>query len=343
MGSLRVVVGGVHGKHLTQVSLAEDQHPIIRELGPHGQHEAFGETVRPRTPRRDLDHLDARVRQDRVERCRELTGPIADEEPKPSGTFAEVHDKVAGLLRRPRPVGMPGHVQNVQVSVADLECEQDVEPPQGERAVDVEEVDREHAAGLRAQELPPAGVGVSQRRRWDAVALKDPPDCRGADAVAELEQLALDPRVPPARVLPRHPHYQGGEAVLDRWPSGPVGVGPSSADEAAMPAQDRVGGDQTLTTQRSGQPPDERGEDRPVRPIHARSRAGAAQHSDLMAQHEELDVLGGGRADRQQDQPEHLPEDQVQQPQRHVGIMPTRRSPLVSDPAPSSGTSHAGR
>ena len=41
-----------------------------------------------------------------------------------------------------------------------------------------------------------------------------------------------------------------------------------------MPAQDRVGGDQTMTTQRSGQPPDERGEDRPVRPIHARSRAG---------------------------------------------------------------------
>ena len=40
---------------------------------------------------------------------------------------------------------------------------------------------------------------------------------------------------------------------------------------------------------------------------------------------------GGGRADRQQ--PEHLPEDQIQQPQRHIGIMPTRRSPLVSDPA----------
>jgi hypothetical protein len=68
-----------------------------------------------------------------------------------------------------------------------------------------------------------------------------------------------------------------------------------------------------------------------------RSRIGAAQHRDLVAQNEELDVLGGGRANRQQDQPEHLPEDQ-QQPQRHIGIMPTRRSPLVSDPSPSSGT-----
>ena len=118
-----------------------------------------------------------------------------------------------------------------------------------------EEVDREHAGGLDAQELPPVGVGVSQRRRWDAVALQDPPDRRGADAVAELEQLTLDPRVSPARVLPRHPHHQGGEDVVDRWPSGPVRVGPSSADEAAMPAQDRVRGDQALATQCAGQPP----------------------------------------------------------------------------------------
>jgi len=88
-----------------------------------------------------------------------------------------------------------------------------------------------------------------------------------------------------------------------------------------------------MATQCRGQPLDERGEDRPVRPVHVRSRIDAAQHRDLLAQHEELDVLGGGRADRQQDQPEHLPEDQIQQSQRYIGIMPTRRSPLVSDPA----------
>ena len=90
-------------------------------------------------------------------------------------------------------------------------------------------------------------VSVCRRRRWwDPVALQDPPDRRGADAVAECEQLALESLVSPARVLPRHPHHQGGEDVVDRWPSGPVGVGPSSADEAAMPAQDRVRGDQAM-------------------------------------------------------------------------------------------------
>ena len=102
--------------------------------------------------------------------------------------FAEVHDEVTGLLCRPRPVGMPGHAQHVQVAVADLEHEQDVESPQGERAVDVEEVDREHAGGLSAQESPPTGVGVPDRCKWDAVALQDPPDRRGANPVAEREQ-----------------------------------------------------------------------------------------------------------------------------------------------------------
>jgi hypothetical protein len=104
--------------------------------------------------------------------------------------LAEVHDEVAGLLRGPGSVGMCGYAQHVQAAVADLEHEQHVEPPHRDRAVDVEDVDREHAGGLGAQELPPAGVGMPDRRRWDAVALKDPTDRRGADAVAECEQLA---------------------------------------------------------------------------------------------------------------------------------------------------------
>ena len=99
-----------------------------------------------------------------------------------------------------------------------------------------------------------------------------------------------------------------------------------------MPAQDRVRSDQAVATQCSGQPPDERGEHGSVRPVQAWPRVGAAQDGDLVAQHEELDVLGGGGAAEQQDQSEHLPEDQVQQTQRHVGIMSDQRSPLVSDP-----------
>jgi len=75
-----------------------------------------------------------------------------------------------------------------------------------------------------------------------------------------------------------------------------------------MPAQDRVRGDQTIATPRSGQPPHEGGEHGPVRPVQAWSLVGAAEHGDLVAQHEDLDVLGGGRTAQQQDQPEHVPE-----------------------------------
>jgi hypothetical protein len=67
--------------------------------------------------------------------------------------FAEVHDEIAGLLRGPRPVWVLGDAEDVQEAVAHLEREQDVEPPQRDRAVDVEEVDRQHAGGLGAQEL----------------------------------------------------------------------------------------------------------------------------------------------------------------------------------------------
>src|SRR3954452_21366937 len=115
--------------------------------------------------------------------------------------------------------------------------------------------------------VPPTGVGVPRWCGWDAVALQDPPDRRGAHAVAEFEQLAPDPHVTLSRILPRHPHHQRGEDLLDRWPSGPIWIGPSSPDETAMPAQDRVRGDHAMATQCSGQPPDQRGEHSPVRPV----------------------------------------------------------------------------
>jgi hypothetical protein len=92
---------------------------------------------------------------------------------------------------------MRGHALDVQVAVADVEYEQDVAPAQGHCAGDVEEVDGQHAGSLGAQELPPPGVGVPDRCRWDAVALEDPADRRGADAVTESEQLALHLRYPP--------------------------------------------------------------------------------------------------------------------------------------------------
>ena len=73
---------------------------------------------------------------------------------------------------------MPGHAQDVQGAVADLEQERDVEPLEGHAAVDVEEVDGQHAGGLGAREPPPAGVVVPGWCRWDPVLLEDPANRR---------------------------------------------------------------------------------------------------------------------------------------------------------------------
>ena len=94
----------------------------------------------------------------------------------------------------------------------------------------------------------------------------------------------------------RHPHDQNGEHVADRRTTGAVRVGPLLAHKAAMPAQDRVRADQTVAAQCSRQAPDQCGEHGPVRPVQAWSGVGAAQDGDLVAQHEELNILSGGRA-----------------------------------------------
>jgi hypothetical protein len=65
--------------------------------------------------------------------------------------------------------------------------------------------------------------------------------------MAELEQFALDPPVCPVRILPRHLHHQPGKDIVDRWPSGRTWVGPFLANEAAMPAQNRVWSDQAMS------------------------------------------------------------------------------------------------
>jgi hypothetical protein len=66
-----------------------------------------------------------------------------------------------------------------------------------------------------------------------------------------------------------------------------------------------------MAAQCSGEPLDERGEHGPVRPLQTRSGVDAAQHGDLMAQHGQLDVLDGGCATQQQEQPEQVVKDQV--------------------------------
>jgi hypothetical protein len=81
MGAPPVVVGLVLSQDSSQVPFAEDEDPV-GDLGPGGEHEPFRITVRLRAPGRDLHDLDTGIGQDGVERCGELPGPVADQEPE---------------------------------------------------------------------------------------------------------------------------------------------------------------------------------------------------------------------------------------------------------------------
>jgi hypothetical protein len=112
------------------------------------------------------------------------------------------------------------------VTAADLHDERPVQPLQGHRAVDVEEVGGEHPRWLGTQELPPRRVAAPLRRRENLQRLEDPADRGRADLEAELEQFALDPLVSPAVVLGGEPRDERGDLGADRRPSCPIRVGP---------------------------------------------------------------------------------------------------------------------
>ena len=135
--------------------------------------------------------------------------------------------------------------------------------------------------------------------------------------MADLEQLTLDPLVSPAGVLGGEPLDQRGDLDADRRSARPARIDPSAGDQAAVPPQDCAGGNQPVYPQPCWQEPDQRSEDRAVGPVEPGPRLGAAQHGDLVPQHEQLGVLGG-RAPADQDQPAAEPdEDEIEQAERH--------------------------
>jgi hypothetical protein len=95
-----------------------------------------------------------------------------------------------------------------------------------------------------------------------------------------------------------------------------------------MPAQNRARSDETVILDRIRQPSDQRGQDRPVRPIQSRPAVGPPQHGDLVAQHEQFGVFGRGRPGKQHEPAGKAGEDQIQ---------PSSRSDTAHDHPPVTG------
>jgi hypothetical protein len=203
---------------------------------------------------------------------------------------------------------------------ADLDQEEHVQTAHGHRAVDMEEVARQHRRGLGTQELPP-GRAAALRRGRDPQPPQYPPHRRRPDLVAEAEQLALDPLVAPARVLPRHLHGQCHQPGVDWRPSCPGRIGPPPADQPPVPAQQRVRRDQPAPPHRPGQQAGQGGEHRAAGPVQPRLRVLPPQHRDLMAQHQQFGVLRRRRACQQRHPARQADERQVDHPYHHEPAM----------------------
>jgi hypothetical protein len=149
-----------------------------------------------------------------------LTGPIPDQEPEPVRALLQVHQQVPRLLHCPRPVRVRGHAQDMHMAGTEFEHEEHVDAAQGDRAVDMKEIARQHRGGGR-----------------DPQPLQHPPHCGRPDLDTEAQQLALKPLVSPARVLPRQLLDQHRDLDVDRRTATPAGIGPAPADQPPVPAQ----------------------------------------------------------------------------------------------------------
>ncbi len=94
--------------------------------------------------------------------------------------------------------------------------------------------------------------------------------------VTELEQLALDPLISRASILPGYALDQRDHSVFDGWTPEAVGIGPFLGDQPPVPAQNRARCDQAMSAQHLRQSPHECGEYRAIRPVQAWRRVSSA-------------------------------------------------------------------
>ena len=168
--------------------------------------------------------------------------------------------------------------------VLDLDHEEHVDPAQGHRAVDVEEIARQHRGSLRAQELPPRRAAALRRGR-DPQPFQDPPHRRGDRPGTRGRAVRPGSACSPAGVLPRHLPDQYHELGVNWRPSSVGRIGPPTADQPPVPAQQRVRRHEPTPPRRPGEQPGQGSEYRAVCPVQSWPGVLPPQYRDLVAQH----------------------------------------------------------
>jgi hypothetical protein len=112
------------------------------------------------------------------------------------------------------------------------------------------------------------------------------------DPYSEAQLFSLDALVAPAGILLGKADDQLLDVLVERGsPCAAIWVGPGARDEAAVPAQRRLGLDQEARPVGPGQDAADGGQQRPVGGLELGWWSLAAEHTKLMARDEDLKVL----------------------------------------------------
>jgi hypothetical protein len=243
------------------------------------------------------------------------------QEPQRAEAVTQVHGKVAGLLRRPRPGRSRGHPGQVQPAGAVLDEHQHVQPLAQHRLHDQEVTGDDGVAWAvrNCRQVGPARRGAGSMPAACSIS-------RTVDAAIACPSRASSPwilRWPPGRVLPRHPD----DLRLDRGSGGGssrptvAGVVPLTGDEVTMPAQDGGRGDREDLA--AAHQPGQSRKPQPVGMIPAQPPCQlTAQHLVLVTQHEQLGLLRQVRAGQHRQQAEQAPHQAVDERQQHPEMVP---------------------
>ena len=126
---------------------------------------------------------------------------------------------------------------------------------------------------------------------------EDPPHGGSPDLMAEVGEFALDAPVAPGRIVGGHADDQFADLGGGGWPPWwPVGLGPVSCDPASVPSKQGLGGDEPTDTSRAGERRGDGAEQCPVIVGQLRLFGLASQDGELVAEHDDLEVLRTARA-----------------------------------------------
>jgi len=213
---------------------------------------------------------------------------------------------------------MRGDTEDVHPAGGVLDDEERLQPVQSDR-VEVEQVAREDRVGMGPQELGPGWSGPSGRG-VEAGAVEDGPEGGGADVDAETGELAVDGESAPWGAVAGFPRLRFPRPLSK--PDVRLSPHPAVSDQLAVPAQDGGRRDQEPESSVDREQSDEGGDQGAVGPGHWRAWRTPLNYGELVAQHEDLDVLGGVGPGAQHDPAQEIDEHLVDQPQRHHRIVP---------------------